>query len=287
MSQYISGVLVKDGDLERVAKLKAKPVKEETVDKPLALRYKELNWIVKKEYEKTLRIYKYKTPDELFEDKIWLLFKKMGFKEMNKDRQLRIGTGASPIQIDVFAKDDNHILLIECKTAEKPTEKDLSKDIREILQTKKETIESLKEHYGKYYRPLFFLITKNIILPESNIKLAKENSDKDFFLWTEKETQPYMTMAEEYGNHAKVIMFTNILRNRRDLELIQVPAIRGGKGNNKYYYFVIQPGKLLSGITYIHRREETNPEEITYTYQRMLNKTKLEAVQEYVQQAMT
>lgn len=283
MSQYISGVLVKDSDLERVTKLKAKSIKEKTVDKPLALKYKEQNWIVKKEYGKTLRIYKNKTPDELFEDEIWLLFKKMGFKEMNEDRQLRIGIGADSMQIDVFAKDDNHIILIECKTAEKPAEKDLSKDIREILQTKKEMIKALKEYYGKYYQPIFFLITKNIILSETDKKLAQENIEKDFFLWTEKETQPFMTMAEDYKDNARIIMYSNIFRNRKVLERIQVPAIRGGKGKNKYYYFVIQPAKLLSGVAYIHRREETNPEEISFTYQRMLNTTKLERIKEYVQ----
>ena len=283
MSKYVSGVLIKNSDLDRVAKLKAKPVIEETVDKPLALKYKEQNWIIQKKYKKTLRILKYKTPDELFEDEIWLLFKKMGFKEMNEDRQLRIGVGTNQRQIDVFAKDDNHICLIECKTAEKPTKKDLSKDIREILHTKKEIIDSLREHYQDYYRCTFFLITKNIILTENNIKLAKENIEKNFFLWTEKETQSYMTMTEQFGAHARVIMYSNLFRNNKLLESIQVPAIRGGKGDNKYYYFVIQPEKLLSGITYIHRREERNPEEIMHTYQRMLNKTKLESIREYVQ----
>ena len=189
MSKYITGALVENDDLDWVAKLKAKSTKEETVDKPLALKYKEQNWIIQKEHKKTLRIFKDKTSDELFEDEIWLLFKKMGFKEMNKDRQLRVGTGTTQRQIDVFAKDDNHILLIECKSAIKPTTKDLSKDIREILHTKKEIIDSLRGHYEDYFQVTFLLITKNIILPESNKKLAEENSEKNFFLWTEKETE--------------------------------------------------------------------------------------------------
>ena len=74
ISDYLSGVIVKNGDLDEIAKLKAKPVVEKTVDKPLALVYKEQNWIIKKEYKKTLKIFKHKTPDELFEDEVWLLF---------------------------------------------------------------------------------------------------------------------------------------------------------------------------------------------------------------------
>ncbi len=283
MSKYVSGNIVKNDDLNRVAKLKAKPVIEKTVDKPLALKYKEQNWIIKKKYKRTLRIFKHKTPDELFEDEIWLLFKKMGFKEMNEDRQLKIWVGTNHKQIDVFAKDDNHICLIECKTAEKTTKKDLSKDIREILHTKKEIINSLREYYQDYYQCAFFIVTKNIILTENNFKLAKENVEKNFFLWTEKEIQSYITISEQYEDHARVIMYSNLFRNRELLKSTQVPAIYGGKGKNKYYYFVIQPEKLLNGITYIHRREERNPEAIIYTYQRMLNKTKLESVRQYVQ----
>ncbi|MDP2637650.1 MAG: DGQHR domain-containing protein [Candidatus Levybacteria bacterium] len=281
MSEYVSGVLVRNGDLDKVAKSRAKPITEETVDKPLALKYKDQNWIIKKENKKTLKIFKDKTRDELFEDEIWLLFKKMGFEEMNKDRQLRVGIGTSQRQIDVFAKDSKNIFLIECKSAEKPTVKDFSKDIYEILHTKEEIIDSLRKHYGEEYQYIFLLITKNIFLTENNLKLAKENIKKDFFIWTEKETQPYATMAEQYGNHARVIMYTNIFHNRKVLESIKVPAIRGGKGDNKYYCFVIQPEKLLGGIAYIHRREQTN-EEITFTYQRMLNKAKLESIKEYV-----
>lgn len=283
MSKYVSGDLVKNSDLERIAKLKAKPIIEKTVDKPLALKYKEQKWEIKKKYKKTLRIFKNKTLDELFEDEIWLLFKEMGFKEMNKDRQLKIGIGTNRRQIDVFAKDDKHILLIECRTAEKPTIKDFSKDIREILHTKKEIIDSLRKHYQDDYRFTFFLITKNINLTKNNLKLAQENIQKNFFLWTEKETQSYIAMTKQLRGHVKVIMYSNLFRNRKVLESIQVPAIRGGKGKNKYYCFVIQPNKLLNGITYIHRREERNPGKIMHTYQRMLNKTKLTKIKEYVQ----
>ena len=284
MSIYVSGVLVKNGDLDTIAKSRAKPIVEETVDKPLALKYKDQNWIIQKENKITLRIIKDKSPDELFEDEIWVLFQKMGFKEMNKDRQLRIGVGPNQRQIDVFAKDDNNILLIECKSAEKPTVKDLSKDIYEILQTKREIIDSLRKHYGKHHdNYIFLLITKNINLPENNFKIAEENITKDFFIWTEKDTQAYAMMVEQYGNHARIIMYSNIFRDKKEvLESIRVPAIYAGKGDNKYYYFVIQPQKLLNGIAYIHRREERNPEEIALTYQRMLNKAKIESIKEYV-----
>lgn len=286
MSDYLDGDLVENGDLDRVAKEKAKSEIEVTVDKPLPLKFNDENWKVKREFIKTVRIYKNKTPDELFEDEIWLLFYKMGFKVMNKDRRLRAGKGVNQRQIDIFAKDDSHIILIECKTAEKSTTKDLSKDIHEILNTKEETIDSLRNYFGReeQYKYIFFLITKNIILPKSNLALAEQNISKDFILWTEKETQPYRTMAEQYKDHARVIMYASIFKGRKKiLETIEVPAIRGGKGDNKYYYFVIQPEKLLNGIAYIHRRQESNLGEISETYQRMLNKTKLESIKEYIQ----
>jgi len=286
MSKYVSGSIVKNGDLERIARLRVKTVVEETVDKPLALKYKDNNWEIKREYKRSLRIYKNKREDECFEDEVWLLFKKMGFKEMNKDRNFRVGYGANQKQIDVFAKDSNHIFIVECKASEKLARRDLSKDIREILQIKKHIIKSLRDYYKNDYRFTFLLLTKNIIVSQGDLELAKENVNKSFYLWTEREIQSYKNLADQFGEHTRFIMYSILFANKRlsAPETVKVPAILGGKGNNKYYYFVVQPEKLLNGITYIHRREERNPEEAMYTYQRMLNKNRLKRIKEFVQE---
>lgn len=283
MSKYISGDIVDGEQLERVAKLKEKDTIELTVDKPLAIKYESSAWEIKREYKKSLRIFKPKNFDEIFEDNIWILFKKMGFSKMNKDRNFKVGVGTNQKQIDVFAKDDKQIILVECKTAERPTNKDLTKDIRDILHLKKGIIEALKEHYKEYCRCSFFLVTKNLLLTQKTYDLANENRSKDFFLWDDKETRTYSELAKQLGKHSRVVMYSNLFSKRKVLKPVKVPAIRGGKGDNKYYYFIIQPSKLLNGVAYIHRREERNPKDVMYTYQRMLNKSKLEKIRSYIQ----
>jgi len=283
MSKYLDGTIVSGGDLERAAKQRANPFEEKSVTKPMPLLYKKGGWKIKKKYKYTLKIYREKQLDEQFEDEVWLHFKQMGFTEMNKDRNLVIGIGGSKKQIDVYAKDEDHIFLIECKSAQKEVNKDISKDIHEILNKKKGLIDALKNHYGKHHYYSFFVITKNLLVPESNTKLALENASKDFFLWKHNQLVSYTELSKQLGEHTKYILFSNIFKNKEFLENTSVPAICGGKGNNKYYYFVIQPEKLLSGRAYIHRREESNSEEIALAYQRMLNKGKLNKISEYVQ----
>jgi DGQHR domain-containing protein len=78
-------------------------------------------------------------------------------------------------------------------------------------------------------------------------------------------------------------MFSILLQNRKckELERIEVPALRGGKGKKKYYVFVIQPEKLLR-IAYVHRRE-SNPKDVQETYQRMISKPRLTKIQEFIE----
>jgi len=284
MSRYIFGDIVNEGGLIRASKTRSKHIKEITVDKPLPLKYKEDNWKIKKEYKQTLNIFKDKKPDELFEDKIWLLFKKMGFTEMNKDRLFKVGVGANMKQVDVYAKDENHIFIIECKSAENTSDKSLLKDMREILQMKPGIIESLRNYYQKDFKFTFLLVTKNINISKAEQRLAKDSVNKNFYIWTEADIQSYYNLTNQFGNHTKYVMYSILFGNSEipNFDYIKVPAIYGGKGNNKYYYFIIQPEKLLNGTTYIHRKEEKNPQEIIYSYQRMLNKTRLTRIKEFV-----
>lgn len=283
MTRYIHGNLVEGLELDKTSKDRTKPFQEKTVDKPLALKYKTKEWKIKREYKNTLRIQKPKTFDEIFEDSIWILFKKMGFSQMNQNRLFKIGTGTSKKQIDVFAKDYNDIFIVECKAAEKETRKDLTSDIRDILHLKKTIIDSLKEHYQEYFRCTFLLVTKNLSLTKKTYDLARESANKNFFLWDDKETEAYLELAKQLGKHSRAVMYSTLFSKRKVLEPVKVPAIRGGKGGNKYYYFIVQPSKLLTGVAYIHRREERNPEDVMITYQRMLNKSKLEKIKTYVQ----
>lgn len=81
-------------------------------------------WEYVKDYAdpKFIKVRKEKPYDEQFEDKIWLLLYKMGFDYLNSDRNFKMTydyqNSNFTQQIDVFAADDETVLIIECKAAE-------------------------------------------------------------------------------------------------------------------------------------------------------------------------
>lgn len=78
-------------------------------------------WEIKAELKTKTKIYLPKPNDIGFEDKVWSLFALLGFKLMNKDRYFHIPYDKKDSnltqQIDVFAKDDETVLLVECRSA--------------------------------------------------------------------------------------------------------------------------------------------------------------------------
>lgn len=71
-----------------------------------------------------VKVHKDKSVHEQFENRVWVLFATMGFSLMNRDNSFSINYSDNGRdlnkQIDVFAGDDETVLVIECKCAENP-----------------------------------------------------------------------------------------------------------------------------------------------------------------------
>lgn len=84
----------------------------------------EEGWAEYKSYKnnKFVGVRKNKKFDELFEDRVWCLFARLGFTHMNKDRHFEMSYDYQnpnlTQQIDVFAADDETVIIVECKAAE-------------------------------------------------------------------------------------------------------------------------------------------------------------------------
>ena len=85
-------------------------------------------WRIVKLNAKSTRMAKPKPPDEQLEDEVWSLLAQMAFKEMSKGRLFTIAVqeDLSPRQIDVFAKDDETALIVECTRRVNPGKKTIS-----------------------------------------------------------------------------------------------------------------------------------------------------------------
>ena len=69
-----------------------------------------------------------KPADEQLEDEVWSILAQMGFKEMSKARRFLIAfeDGLPPRQIDVFAKGDETVIIVECTRKESPGRKNMA-----------------------------------------------------------------------------------------------------------------------------------------------------------------
>ena len=96
---------------------------------------REEGWEEYKKYadEKYVGVKKDKLFDEQFEDRVWSLFAKMGFGYLNSDRKFAMSydfqNPSHTQQIDVFAADEETILIVECKASKELKECDFKKQI--------------------------------------------------------------------------------------------------------------------------------------------------------------
>lgn len=91
-------------------------------------------WRIVRKNAKSTRMAKPKPADEQLEDEVWSILAQMGFKEMSKGRKFTIAVedGLEPRQIDVFAKDDETVIIVECTQRDTPGKKNMSNLIEKI-----------------------------------------------------------------------------------------------------------------------------------------------------------
>ena len=276
---YFEGDLIQNEMLNKVARQRRNKYHEITVPKSDVDSYLEGGWEEKRPYKRSVRLRKAKPVDELLEDEVWLLFKNMGFTEMNKDRDFRIQAGSIKKQIDVFASDATHAFVVECKTSVEGASIS-RRDILEIASLKKDIRESVRKHYKNRAMQVSFVIaTRNINWSKSNSTLAKQ---KKIFAWKEAELVYYHQLIKQLGTSAKFQIYSILFRSKKipQLKNIRVPAIRGGRGTGRYYCFVIQPEKLLQ-VAYVHHRE-ASLKDIVDSYQRMLAPRRLGQIDRFI-----
>lgn len=280
--QYFEGDLVQNEMLEKIARQRRKKYEEMSVSLPdvvdHAKSFINQGWKVQTMYKRTARVRREKQADELLEDEAWLLFKNMGFTEMNKDRNLKIQAGPVKKQIDVFARDGNLVFVVECKASTAGAAIS-AKEIREFSDLRGDIFDSVKNRYKEIdnITVSFVMVTRGIRWSEANEALA---TGKKICIWKEAEVEYYGSLVKHLGSAARFQIYSILFPGAKMPVPIEVPAIHGGKGGAKYYCFVIQPEKLLQ-VAYVHHRRSTLAE-IHGAYQRMLSKSRLNRIDKFI-----
>jgi DGQHR domain-containing protein len=276
---YLAPLLSDPSRLAREAGRRRKPFDEKAISAESVPAYEAEGWKVDRPLKRLVKVKREKIIDERLENRFWMLLFKMGYPEMNEGRKFTIAIdrkGAEPLtkQIDVFARDEETVIVAECKAAERVVKRSLQKDLEEFSNLKGPIANSIRKHYGSDFKPkvIWLFVTENIVWSRPDRERA---AGLKIRIITERELRYYGQIAEHLRSAARYQFLAEFLKDQTIPELSgkAVPGIRGKLGGKKFYSFVTTPRDLLK-IAFVNHRSLNDPEGAP-SYQRLINRSRL------------
>jgi DNA sulfur modification protein DndB len=277
--------LITENEIQKILRSRKSELYKESFNNGSAALQEKLadGWEVDTILKTKTKVSKKKPHDIAFEDKVWSLFAQLGFKLMNKDRHLHLPYDkkdpALTVQVDVFAKDDETVLIIECKSSSRNKPGDFNKEL-EAMKSKKGGIINTISALFPSTKPKFkyILATKNLGLSSTD-EIRLNNIDGIHF--PEEVINYYYALHSQIGIAARYQLLGALFAGQEipDLEN-RIPAIEGKMGGHTYYSFSIEPEKLLK-IGYVLHRNKAN-ENMMPTYQRLIKKNRLKEIHAFI-----
>lgn len=239
-------------------------------------------WRVVRRNAKSTRMAKPKPADEQLEDEVWSILAQMGFEEMSKGRNFTIAVedGLEPRQIDVFAKDDESIIIVECTQSNTPSKKRMENLIEKIKAIREPVLKSVQKAYGRQARlkVKFVIATRNISWSDADLAKCRE---AQIAVTADSELDYYAALVQHLKHAARYQLLGHMFGGQKiDGLAREVVATRGKMGGETFYTFLISPDELLK-IAYVGHKASRDVENLE-TYQRMLQPRRLKKIAEYI-----
>lgn len=239
-------------------------------------------WEILRRNKKSIRMKQDKPASERFEDFVWVTLARMGFDELSDGRQFCIGMedGPNPRQIDVFAKDSESVVILECTMSEQPSKKNMTDLIQKIRSVQQGAGKAVRKHYGPdvKLKVRWCIATGNIEWGQNDLKKAEAAS---IVVLQENEVNYYSKLTAHLKGAAKYQFLSHLFADEeiKGLEL-RVPATKGKMGNRTFYNFLMRPADLLK-IAYVSRKASRSADDLE-AYQRMLKPSRLKNIAAYI-----
>jgi len=276
------GNILEGNELHIEYRERKKPHFEQSIDKSMQVPE---GWEIKKEYKKLIRIKKNKTIGNRWEDTIWRLFYEIGIKKLSsRDFSIFLREKDGNIktkQIDIFGLDDDIAFVVECKSQETLGKKSLKKDIAEFVVNQDAYRKTFKSLFNNNKLQLVWIFATENIEWDDNDKIDAE--ENNILIWDEYALFSLQNLAGLAGEGAKYQIYNRIFFGKKIKNFeIQIPALKSKMGGRTYYCFTLNPEHLLK-ISYVHERsKEDSFLELSDSYQRMINKSRIRKVEEYI-----
>ena len=239
-------------------------------------------WRTYRRNVKSTRMAKEKPADEQLEDEVWCILAQMGFDEMSKGRQFAIVVedGLAPRQIDVFAKDDETVIIVECTQRIVPGRRRMAELIEKIQAIREGLHNSILMAYGRQpklkVKPV--IATRNISWSDVDLdRCAKAQIG----VLADGALDYYAELVKHLKRAARYQFLGHMFGGQKiDGLAKQVVATRGKMGGDTFYTFLIRPEELLK-IAYVGHKASRDIENLA-TYQRMLQPNRLKKIAKYI-----
>ncbi|ABR91635.1 Hypothetical protein mma_0577 [Janthinobacterium sp. Marseille] len=271
--------LQKSDALQALARTKNRGIVHRSI-KPVDFdAYAQEGWIFSRKNKTTIRVEKPKSEKHMLRDRIWCLLHKLKFEYITNDT---LSEKSAEEVFDVIAVGEEVTIGITSLTPEDPLKRDSLRKLIERLSFDRERLgrntQSALPKDEKKRVAVAILFLSGISIPEQEKNLAK---DSNVILFDEKDLDYYEKLAGHLGPAAKYQLFADVLPGKTIPGLqIRVPAVRTKMGNSVCYAFPISPEYLLK-IAYVSHRTKGKASDVN-TYQRMMNKTRLSNIKEYI-----
>ena len=225
---------------------------------------------------------KAKPVDEQLEDEVWSILAQMGFKEMSKGRQFHIAVedNLEPRQIDVFAKDDETVVIVECTQKQTPGKKNMSALIEKIRAIREPIFNSIRRFYGQHakLKVRHVIATRNVAWSDADLAKCEQ---AQITVIADGEIDYYASLVQHLKQAARYQFLAHMFQSQKiDGLANKVVATRGKMGGETFYTFLIRPDELLK-VAYVGHKASRDIENIE-TYQRLLQPRRLDNIAKYI-----
>jgi DGQHR domain-containing protein len=246
----------------------------------------EQGWSVMREGKRAVRVKRPKGHERWLEDRVWCLFYSMGYPVLNADGFKitfeREDGSIGRKQVDVFAEDDETVVVLECKSREQRGRRSLQKDIQETISLQNYFRNSIYERFDGKPKPkvIWVYATSNILWSVQDIERAEAGGIR---IITENEIQYFETFIRHMGPAGRYQVIGEFLKGQKvpGLTNVKLPAIRGKIGGEMFYSFVSTPRDLLK-IAFINHQALNHPDGRP-AYQRMISSSRIKEIGEFIQ----
>ena len=241
--------------------------------------YEQDGWTVDKSIRRSVKMRKPKPHDVAFRDRVWSTFARLHFGLMNRGDgiNLMIGVVGEAKHVSVLAGDDEVVLVVTCISSETLRTTHLRQEVQSVIDSRVEIIRFLRRRLPG--RKIKFIIATNNIATTPSAQSAM--ADADIVHMDEEAIDYFMMLAEHLGKAARYQLLGSLFVGQRIPALDpEVHAIRGRMGGLTYFFFAIEPDRLLK-LAYILHRNQANSS-LMPTYQRLIKKSRLQAVSRFV-----